>query len=135
MSDRLNRLFARQDLLGLDGKEMMTVADWIPSVDIGEDEGGFEVQAELPGIKKEDVKVTLENGVLTLQGERKQGQEGKGRKILRTERSYGHFLRRFTLPDSVDETQVKAEFKDGILYLHLPKTEKAKPRAIEVRMA
>jgi HSP20 family protein len=135
MSDRLNRLFTRQAFLGFNGKEMMTVADWIPSVDIGEDEGGFEVQAELPGIKREDVKVTLENGVLTLQGERKQDQEEKGRKILRTERSYGRFLRRFTLPDSVDESQVKAEFKDGILALHLPKTEKAKPRAIEVRMA
>lgn len=134
MSDRLNRLVARQDARQSNGKEMLTVADWMPSVDISETEEEFQIKAELPEVKKEDVKVTLESGVLTLQGERKYEREEKGRKIHRVERSYGQFVRSFTLPDFVDETKVKAEFKDGVLSLHLPKSERAKPKAIEVKV-
>ncbi|MBA5866816.1 MAG: Hsp20 family protein [Nitrospira sp. CR1.3] len=135
MSERLNRVIARQDTRGSNGKEVMTVADWVPSVDISETDEAFHIAAELPEVKKEDVKVTLENGVLTLQGERKEEREEKGRKIHRTERSYGQFVRSFTLPDGVDDTKVKAEFKEGVLHLHLPKSEKAKPKAIEVKVA
>lgn len=135
MSDRLNRIFARPEARRTNGKEMMTVADWAPSVDISETDQEFHVKAELPGVKKDDVKVTLENGVLTLQGERKEEREEKGRKFHRMERSYGQFIRSFTLPDLVDDTKVKAEFKDGVLHLHLPKSEKAKPKAIEVKVA
>lgn len=134
MSDRLNRLVARQDARQSNGKEMLTVADWAPSVDISETEEEFQIKAELPEVKKEDVKVTLESGVLTLQGERKYEREEKGRKIHRVERSYGQFVRSFALPDFVDETKVKAEFKDGVLSLHLPKSERAKPKAIEVKV-
>jgi len=83
-------------------------------------------------VKKEDVRVTLEDGVLTIQGERKQEKEEKGKKYHRIERSYGSFVRSFTLPDLIDEEKVKAEFKDGVLNLKLPKSEKAKPKAIEV---
>ena len=83
-------------------------------------------------MKKEDVKVTLEDGVLTIQGERKHEKEEKGKKYHRVERSYGRFVRSFTLPDLVDEGKVKAEFKDGVLNLQLPKSEKVKPKAIEV---
>ena len=82
-------------------------------------------------MKKEDVKVTVENGVLTIQGERKYEKEEKGKKYHRVERSYGNFIRSFTLPDLVDEEKVKAEFKDGVLNLQLPKSQKAKPKAIE----
>ena len=135
MSERLDRFLARQDTRGANGKEMMTVADWVPSVDISETDEEFHIEAELPEVKKEDVKVTLENGVLTLQGERKEEREEKGRKIHRVERSYGQFVRSFTLPDLVDDTKVKAEFKDGVLHLHLPKSEKAKPKAIDVTVA
>lgn len=135
MSERLNRVIARQDTRGSNGKEVMTVADWVPSVDISETDEAFHIAAELPEVKKEDVKVTLENGVLTLQGERKEEREEKGRKIHRIERSYGQFVRSFTLPDGVDDTKVKAEFKEGVLHLHLPKSEKAKPKAIEVKVA
>jgi len=135
MSDQLNRFFSRQDTQRSNGKEIMTVADWTPSVDISETEEEFHIKAELPEVKKEDVQVTLDNGVLTLQGERKEEREEKGRKVHRIERSYGRFVRSFALPDLVDTAKVKAEFKDGILHLHLPKSEKARPKAIEVKVA
>jgi HSP20 family protein len=114
------------------GKETMIVADWVPSVDVSETDGEYQIKAEIPDVKKEDVRVTLEDGVLTIQGERKQEKEEKGKKYHRIERSYGSFVRSFTLPDLVDEEKVKAEFKDGVLNLKLPKSEKAKPKAIEV---
>src|SRR4030095_10735521 len=94
MSDRLNRMFARPALRS-SGKETMTVADWSPTVDISETDGEYLIKAELPEVKKEDVKVTVENGVLTLQGERRQEKEGTGRRFHRVERSYGSFVRSF----------------------------------------
>jgi HSP20 family protein len=132
MSDRLNRMISRPALPRTNGKETMVVADWVPSVDVSETDGDYQIKAEIPDVKKEDVKVTVEDGVLTIQGERKQEKEEKGKKYHRVERSYGSFVRSFTLPDLVDEEKVKAEFKDGVLNLHLPKSEKAKPKAIEV---
>jgi len=134
MSDRLNRMISRPAVPAKNGKEALTVADWTPTVDISETEGEYQIKAEIPEVKKEDVKVTLEDGVLTIQGERKQEKEEKEKKYHRVERSYGSFVRSFTLPDLVDEEKVKAEFKDGILNLHLPKSEKAKPKAIEVKV-
>jgi HSP20 family protein len=135
VSDRLNRMFARPAVSRTNGKETMIVADWTPSVDISETEGEYQIKAEIPDVKKDDVKVTLEDGVLTIQGERKHEQEEKGKKFHRIERSYGSFVRTFSLPDVIDEGKVKAEFKDGVLNLHLPKSEKAKPKAIEVKVA
>jgi HSP20 family protein len=135
MSDRLNRMFSHSALPRTNGKETMVVADWVPSVDVSETEGGYQITAEIPDVKKEDVKVTLEDGVLTIQGQRKQEKEEAGKKYHRVERSYGSFVRSFTLPDLVDEEKVKAEFKDGVLNLQLPKSEKAKPKAIEVKVA
>jgi len=133
MSDRLNRMFARP-ALRTNGKETLTVADWVPTVDISETDGEYLIKAELPEVKKEDVKVTLEDGVLTIQGQRRQEKEEKTTKYHRIERSYGMFVRSFSLPDQVNESGVKAEFKDGMLNLHIPKSEKAKPRAIEVKV-
>jgi HSP20 family protein len=127
MSERLNRVFSRPTLRNT-GKENLTVADWMPTVDISETESEYLIKAELPEVRKEDVKVTVENGVLTLQGERRQEKEEKGRRFHRVERSYGSFVRSFTLPESVDEGGVKAEYKDGVLALHLPKSEKVKPK-------
>jgi HSP20 family protein len=135
VSDRLNRMFARPDAARASGKETMIVADWTPSVDISETDGEYQIKAEIPDVKKEDVKVTVEDGVLTIQGERKHEKEEKGKKYHRIERSYGSFVRTFSLPDVIDEEKVKAEFKDGVLNLHLPKSEKAKPKAIEVKVA
>jgi HSP20 family protein len=133
VSDRLNRMFARP-ATRTNGKETMTVADWAPTVDISETDGEYQIKAEIPDVKKEDVKVTVEDGVLTIQGERKQEKEEKGKRYHRIERSYGSFVRSFSLPDVIDEEKVKAEFKDGVLSLHLPKSEKAKPKAIEVKV-
>ncbi|MDH5347205.1 MAG: Hsp20/alpha crystallin family protein [Nitrospira sp.] len=135
VSDRLNRMFARPATRSSNGKETMIVADWTPSVDISETESEYQIKAEIPDVKKEDVKVTLEDGVLTIQGERKYEKEEKGKKYHRIERSYGSFVRTFSLPDVIDDDKVKAEFKDGVLNLHLPKSEKAKPKAIEVKVA
>lgn len=134
MSERLNRVFSRPTLRNT-GKENLTVADWMPTVDISETESEYLIKAELPEVRKEDVKVMVENGVLTLQGERRQEKEEKGRRFHRVERSYGSFVRSFTLPESVDEGGVKAEYKDGVLALHLPKSEKVKPKAIDVKVA
>jgi len=134
MSERLNRVFSRP-ALRTNGKENLTVADWMPTVDISETEAEYLIKAELPEVKKEDVKVTVENGVLTLQGDRRQDKEEKGIKFHRVERSYGSFVRSFTLPESVDESSVKAEYKDGVLNLHLPKSERVKPKAIDVKVA
>ena len=134
MSERLNRVFSRPSRPN-NGKENLTVADWMPTVDISETEGEYLIKAELPEVKKEEVKVTVENGVLTLQGERRQEKEEKGKKFHRVERSYGSFVRSFSLPETVDEGAVKAEYKDGVLNLHLPKAEKVKPKAIDVKVA
>ena len=133
MSERLNRVFSRPSLRN-SGKENLTVADWMPTVDISETEGEYLIKAELPEVRKEDVKVTVENGVLTLQGERRQEKDEKGKRFHRVERSYGSFVRSFSLPESVDENAVKAEYKEGVLNLHLPKSEKVKPKAIDVKV-
>lgn len=134
MSNRLNRLFDRPALRTGNGRESLTVADWVPSVDISETDTEYLIKAELPEVRKEDVKVTLEDGVLTIQGERRQEKEEKSKKFHRVERSYGSFVRCFTLPDYVDDAKVKAEYREGILNLHLPKSERAKPKAIEVKV-
>ena len=134
VTEQLNRMFGRPAARRENGKELLTVADWIPIVDISETESAYVIKAELPDVKKEDVKVTVQEGVLTIQGERKQEKEEKGLKYHRVERSYGRFVRSFTLPDYVDDTKVKAEFKEGILNLHLPKSEKTQPKAIEVKV-
>ena len=114
--------------------DSFAVAGWVPVVDISEDEKEYLIKAELPGIKKEDVKVTVENGMLTLSGERKVEKEEKDKRFHRVERSYGSFLRRFTLPDATSVTKVNAEFKDGVLQVRLPKHESAKPEQIEVKV-
>jgi len=134
MSHRLNRMVTRP-ATGTNGKEALTVADWMPTVDISETAGEYVIQAELPEVKKDDVKVTLEEGVLTIQGQRRQQTDEKTTKYHRVERSYGTFVRSFSLPDQVNESGVKADFKDGVLNLHIPKSEKVKPRAIEVNVA
>jgi HSP20 family protein len=135
ISERFNRLFGRMTPARREsGREALTVADWAPTVDISEDEKEYLIKAEIPEVDKKDVKVTLQEGVLTIQGERKQEKEEKGRKFHRIERSYGTFVRSFTLPEEVAEDKLKAEFKDGMLFVHLPKSERAKPKAIEVKV-
>jgi len=117
------------------GKESMAVADWAPVVDITEDEKSYVFRAELPEVKKEDVHVTVEHGVLTLSGERKFEQEEKSKKYHRIERSYGSFTRSFALPDDVDGAKVNAAYKDGVLTVTVAKSESAKPKHIEVKVS
>ena len=115
-------------------EENMTVPEWAPAVDILEDEKEYLIKVELPEIQKEDVKVTVEGGTLTIAGERKSEKEQKGRKVHRIERYYGSFERSFTVPDDADDSKVNAEFKDGVLRVHLAKSEKARPKQIEVKV-
>jgi HSP20 family protein len=116
-------------------KELMTVAEWAPAVDITEDEKEYLVTAELPDIRKEDVKVTVENGILSISGERKFEKDEKGRKYHRIERSYGSFLRSFDLPDDADPGKVDAQFSEGTLKVHVTKSEKSRPKQIEIKAA
>jgi HSP20 family protein len=90
------------------------------------------IKAEIPGIDKNDVKVTLDNGVLTLQGERRQEREEKGWRFHRMERSYGHFMRSFSLPSNVDEGHLKAHFHDGLLEVDIPKLEQTPSQSVQV---
>jgi len=112
----------------------MTVAEWAPAVDITEDDKEYLVKAELPEVNKENVKVTVENGILTISGERQFEKEEKGRKYHRIERSYGSFVRSFGLPDDADAEKVEAQFTDGVLKVHVAKSEAAKPKQIEVKV-
>jgi len=135
--NRLSTLFGRAPMRRTNGhgKEEITLADWTPLADITEDEREYLIKAELPELKKEDVKVNVENGVLMITGERKFEKEEKKRKYHRVERGYGTFMRSFTLPDDADANRVKAEFKNGVLTVHLPKSENARPKQIEVNVA
>jgi HSP20 family protein len=132
--NRLSTLLGRSPRRPI-GREEITLPEWTPLADITEDEKEYLIKAELPEMKKEEVKVTVENGVLTISGERKFEKEEKKRKYHRVERGYGTFMRSFTLPDNADATKIKAEFKNGLLTVHLPKTEHAKPKQIEVNVA
>ncbi len=136
LENRLSTIFNRTGTVPGDNKEeTLRVTEWAPLVDIAEDDKGYTIKAELPGIKKEDIAVTVENGVLSIKGERKSEQEEKSKRYHRIERFYGRFERSFTLPEDADGTKVGAEYKDGVLKVHLAKSEKALPKAIEVKVA
>src|SRR4030095_14965290 len=112
----------------------LAVADWWPEVDITEDDHGYLLKVDLPEMKKEDVRVTVEDGILSVSGERKSEKEDQKRKFNRIERSFGTFRRSFTLPEDADSTKVTAEFRDGVLKVHLPTTPIARSKAIEVKV-
>ena len=120
--------------LGNGDKETLGLADWTPLVDVSEDDKEYLIKAELPEVKKEDVKVSVDNGMLTVSGERKMEKEEKGKKYHRVERSYGSFTRSFALPDGADPQKITADFKDGLLHVHLPKSEAAKRKSISVQV-
>jgi HSP20 family protein len=133
----LEGLLRRSSVHWPEGQEEppMAVAEWSPLVDISENDNEYRIKAELPEVKKEDVKVTAEAGTLTIMGERKFEQEEKGRRFHRIERAYGTFGRTFSLPDDANPARVTAEFKDGVLTVHLVKDEKAKPLQVEVKVS
>ena len=135
LNTRLSSLFGRAPVPSEGtGGESMTITEWAPLVDITEDEKEYLVKADLPEVKKEDVKVGVEDNVLTISGERKFEKEEKNKKYHRVERAYGSFMRSFTLPEETDAKKVSAEFKDGVLKVHLPKNGVAKPKGIEVKV-
>ena len=115
-----------------DDGESLRQGVWEPAVDIFEDKKEYVIQADLPGITKQDVAVTFQNGVLRLAGERKQNGEGKDRQYLRAECPYGSFHRSFTLPGDTAAGQIQAEFKDGVLRVRVAKSESARPKQIAV---
>lgn len=112
--------------------ELFANGGWAPRVDVSENDKAFVIKAEIPGVNKDDVNVSLENGVLTLQGERRQEREEKGWRFHRVERAYGHFMRSFTLPGNVDASQLKASFHNGLLEVDLPKLEQSPAEALQV---
>jgi HSP20 family protein len=135
MQDRMSSFFDRFPLrLGNGQEETLTLTDWEPLVDISEDSKEYLIKVELPEIKKEDVKISVEDGVITISGERKFEKEEKDKKYHRVERAYGSFTRSFTVPEKIKSDQVDAEFKNGVLEVRLPKDEKAKAEALEIKV-
>src|SRR5712671_2853150 len=120
--------------IGIGETPSLTVADWSPEVDISEDDRGYLLKADLPEMKKDDVRVTVEDGILCVSGERKSEKEDQKKKFHRIERSFGTFRRSFMLPEDADSTKVTAEFHDGVLKVHLPTTPIARSKAIEVKV-
>ena len=108
--------------------------EWSPSADVSETEKAYLIRAELPAVKKEDVRVTVDNGMITIQGERKQHKEDKSEKSIRVENFYGTFTRSFMLPDNVDVESIRCEDKDGVLTVYLPKTKEATPAARQIKV-
>ena len=134
LSKGLNQWFGQPLMRRLKEDDGASFVDWAPALDVEETDKEYLIKADLPAIKKDDVKIAIDHGMLTLEGERKHEKEEKGRKFHRVERSYGRFMRRLELPMDVDEQKVAAEFKEGVLNVHLPKAASAKPRAIDVKV-
>jgi HSP20 family protein len=134
LQNRMSRVF--EDTFGapLFRGEQPGAGTWAPAVDIFETDGEIVVKAEVPGIARDQVRVEVDDGVLTLRGERKFEKEVKEENYHRVERTYGAFHRSFTLPDSVDPDKVRAELKDGVLEVRLGKREQAKPKQIHVKV-
>ena len=131
MQERLNQIFGG-GLARRDREEEMSLGAWMPPVDIEEDKEKIVLTAELPGMKENDIDIQMEGGVLTIRGERKFENEKEGKNYHRVERSYGQFVRSFTLPNNVDREHIQARFQDGLLHIELPKREEAKPRQIKI---
>jgi HSP20 family protein len=136
LSSRMDRLFDE-----MMGRGLRRVADedrvrgsWSPAVNIMEKKDVIQITADLPGMKAEDVEVTVDNGVLTLRGERKLEEATEGETYHRIERVYGVFERTFTLPNSVDTTKIEAKFANGEMVVSLPKREESKPRSVKVKV-
>lgn len=130
MQQRLNRLFGERPF----ATQAEGFADFMPAVDIQETDTEFIVKADLPEVKKEDVKVQVQDGVLVIEGERQKEKEEKGKRFHKVEREYGKFVRRFALPADVDAGKTQAEFKDGVLRIALEKTATARPQVVNVKV-
>jgi HSP20 family protein len=132
--DSLFNRLANWPQLGIEGNGGRKL-DWAPSADISETDKEYVIRAQLPAVKKEDVQVTFDEGMITIKGERKQQKEDKNEKFHRVESFYGSFERSFSLPDNVNADAIRCDSKDGVLSVHIPKTEtsKQKPKQITVQ--
>ena len=133
LRDEIDRLFD-SPLNALTSNSQQFLSGWLPSIDLYEERDHLMLKAELPGMKKEDIDISLHGDVLTLSGERKEEKEYEQAETYRSERFLGKFQRTFTLPVAVDASKVQASYKDGILTVQLPKSEEAKPKQIEVKV-
>jgi len=135
MSERLNRLFETDLPISKPSEQTLTMFDWTPAVNITETEKAYQVRADLPGVKKEDIKLTHENGVLAISGERRHElKETKG-KVHREESAFGSFCRSFTLPDDADAEHIEALHKDGALTVTIPRSAPKQPKAQPIRIS
>ena len=132
MQNKLANIFAHT--AGNNGERTIALPDWSPLVDVTEDDKEYLIEAELAEVKKEDVQVRIQDGTLRISGERRFEKEEKGKKYHRVERAYGSFERSFTLPEACQAEKMTAEYKDGMLTLHVPKSKEATPKAIEVKV-
>ncbi len=107
---------------------------WMPEVDISEDKEQYIIKADLPGLKREEINLSFDNGILTITGERKVEEQHKEKNYHRVERSYGHFARSFNLGHEVDANKIQASYKDGVLEITIAKTEKVQPKSIEIKV-
>jgi HSP20 family protein len=130
LRDEIDRLF-ESPLSGL-GSVLQPLGDWSPALDIHEDKENFVVKAELPGIEKKDVNVSFQDGCLSISGERKAETKSEDTEVYHTERYFGRFQRTVALPAAVATDKIKAQYRDGVLTITLPKTEEAKPKQIDV---
>ena len=140
MDDMFNRFFA--DTLrrfpmqgGAAGNDGLQSREWAPLADVSENDGEYIIKAELPEVRKEDVNVTVQDGVLTLSGERKQEEREENERVHRIERFYGSFARRFALPENADEQGIRAECRDGVIVIRIPKQKQVEqqPRQIQIQ--
>jgi len=129
LRDEINRLFESP----LEGESSEVFNAWAPAIDLYEDKDSLVVRAELPGMKKEDIDISLRENTLSISGERRNEKKYEGSETSRQERVFGRFTRTIALPKQVDATKVKAAYKDGVLSVTLPKAEEAKPKQIEIQ--
>ncbi|MFA9461141.1 Hsp20/alpha crystallin family protein [Thiohalorhabdus sp. Cl-TMA] len=132
LQNEMNRLFESQLDSEESGDNGTVAADWRPAVDVQEDSANYTITADLPGVDPENIDVSLENGVLTIRGERQDDRRAESGEYKRVERIRGTFFRRFTLPDTADAENVKAKSRNGILEIVIPKQKEIQPRKIQV---
>ena len=138
LQDRLNRLLNQSFgnpspfSFGRESERQLAGGNFVPPVDVYEDDHTISLQAELPGMEEKDLDIRLENNILTISGERKFEKEDRQENFHRIERQYGRFSRSFTLPSAVDAEKIRADFENGILHITMPKSEEARPKQIKI---
>lgn len=133
LDDMFERFSRNLDLPG--ASSAGGVSHWRPAANIVESDKEYTIRADLPEVKREDIDINVENGIVTLKGERRVEKSSEDEKEHRRETFYGSFSRSFALPDNVDQSKISAESKDGVLIVHLPKVEQARPKSISIKVS